>query len=97
MKKLSAKDELIKYESEKKFEIKQQLDSLKHLEEMRFQQAETKAKEEEIKMQRIIEGVLLIGILLVIGFLVFVYKQLNTTKAQKLVIEEKSNKKLQIV
>jgi len=89
LEKLSAKDELIKYESEKKFEIKQQLDSLKHLEEMRFQQAETKAKEEEIKMQRIIEGVLLIGILLVIGFLVFVYKQLNTTKAQKLVIEEK--------
>ncbi|MCH1611999.1 MAG: SpoIIE family protein phosphatase, partial [Flavobacteriales bacterium] len=62
---------------------------LKHLDEIRIQQAETKAKEEEIKTQKIIESVLFVGILLVIGFLGFVYKQLSTTKKQKVVIEEK--------
>ena len=89
LEKLSAKEDITKYESEKEFEIQQKLDSLKHLDEIRIQQAETKAKEEEIKTQKIIEGVLFVGILLVIGFLGFVYKQLNTTKKQKLVIEEK--------
>ena len=86
---LSAKEDVAKYESEKEFELKQKLDSLKYLDEIRIQQAETKAKEEEIKTQKIVEAVLFVGILLVIGFLGFVYKQLNTTKKQKLVIEEK--------
>jgi len=89
LEKLSAKEDITKYESEKEFEVKQQLDSLKHLDEIRIQQAETKAKEEEIKTQKIIESVLFVGILLVIGFLGFVYKQLSTTKKQKVVIEEK--------
>ena len=89
LEKLSAKEDITKYESEKEFEVKQKLDSLKHLDEIRIQQAETKAKEEEIKTQKIIESVLFVGILLVIGFLGFVYKQLNTTKKQKVVIEEK--------
>ena len=89
LEKLSAKEDITKYESEKEFEIQQKLDSLKYLDEIKIQQAETKAKEEEIKTQKIIEGVLFIGILLVIGFLGFVYKQLNTTKKQKVVIEEK--------
>ena len=80
--KLSAKEDLAKYESEKEFEIKQKLDSLKHIDEIRIQQA-------EIKTQKTIEGVLFIGILLVISFLVFVYKQLNNTKKQKDLIEEK--------
>ena len=80
--KLSATEDLAKYESEKEFEIKQKLDSLKHLDEIRIQQA-------EIKTQKVIEGVLFVGILLVISFLVFVYKQLNNTKKQKDLIEEK--------
>ena len=80
--KLSAKEDLAKYESEKEFEIKQKLDSLKHIDEIRIQQA-------EIKTQKAIEGVLFFGILLVISFLVFVYKQLNNTKKQKDIIEEK--------
>ena len=80
--KLSAKEDLAKYETEKEFEIKQKLDSLKHLDEIRIQQA-------EIKTQKVIEGVLFVGILLVISFLVFVYKQLNNTKKQKNLIEEK--------
>ena len=80
--KLSAKEDLAKYESEKEFEIKQKLDSLKHIDEIRIQQS-------EIKTQKAIEGVLFIGILLVISFLVFVYKQLNNTKKQKDLIEEK--------
>tara|TARA_B100001093_G_scaffold518058_1_gene601615 strand:+ start:978 stop:2996 length:2019 start_codon:yes stop_codon:yes gene_type:complete len=86
---LSAKEDVARYESEKEFAIKQQLDSLKYLDEIKLQQAETRAKEEEIRTQKIIEGVLFVGILLVIGFLGFVYKQLNTTKKQKLVIEQK--------
>ena len=89
LEKLSAKEDITKYESEKEFEIQQKLDSLKYLDEIKIQQAETKAKEEENKTQKIIEGVLFVGILLVIGFLGFVYKQLNTTKKQKVVIEEK--------
>ena len=80
--KLSATEDLAKYESEKEFEIKQKLDSLKHLDEIRIQQA-------EIKTQKVIEGVLFVGILLVISFLVFVYKQLNNTKKQKDLVEEK--------
>ena len=83
--KLSAIEDLAKYESEKEFEIKQKLDSLKHLDEIRIQQA-------EIKTQKVIEGVLFVGILLVISFLVFVYKQLNNTKKQKDLIEEKKQK-----
>lgn len=86
---LSAKEDISKYESEKKFEIKQKLDSLKYLEEIRYQKAETRAKDQEIKTQKIKETVLIIGIFLIIGFLAFVYKQLNTTKKQKIVIEEK--------
>ena len=80
--KLSAIEDLAKYESEKEFEIKQKLDSLKHIDEIRIQQS-------EIKTQKAIEGVLFVGILLVISFLVFVYKQLNNTKKQKDLIEEK--------
>ncbi len=80
--KLSAKEDLAKYETEKEFEIKHKLDSLKHIDEIRIQQA-------EIKTQKVIEGVLFVGILLVISFLVFVYKQLNNTKKQKDLIEEK--------
>ena len=82
LEKLSAKEDITKYESEKEFEIKQKLDSLKHIDEIRIQQA-------EIKTQKTIEGVLFIGILLVISFLVFGYKQLNNTKKQKDLIEEK--------
>ena len=86
LEKLSA-DEEIQYNQE--YEIKKQLDSLKHLDEIRLQQAETRAKEEEIKAQKKVETALFIGIFLVVGFLGFVYKQLNTTKKQKIVIEEK--------
>ena len=89
LEKLSADQEVVKIKYNQEYETKKQLDSLKHLDEILVQQAETKAKEEEIKTQKIIEGVLFVGIILVIGFLGLVYKQLNTTKKQKLVIEEK--------
>ena len=59
---LSAKEDISKYESEKKFEIKQKLDSLKYIEEIRYQKAETRAKDQEIKTQKIKETVLIIGI-----------------------------------
>ncbi len=85
-------EDVAKYESEKEFEVQQQLDSLKHLDEIRIQQAETRAKDEEIKShKKILESVLYCqAYVLVVGFfLVFVYNQLNTTKKQKVVIEEK--------
>jgi serine phosphatase RsbU (regulator of sigma subunit) len=87
--KLSADEEIVKIQYNQEYEIKKQLDSLKHLDEIRLQKAETRAKEEEIKAQKKVETALFIGIFLVIVFLGFVYKQLNTTKKQKLVIEEK--------
>ena len=89
LEKLSAGQEIVKIQYNQEYEIKKQLDSLKHLDEIRLQQAETRAKEEEIKAQKKVETALFIGIFLVIGFLGFVYKQLNTTKKQKVVIEEK--------
>jgi serine phosphatase RsbU (regulator of sigma subunit)/tetratricopeptide (TPR) repeat protein len=89
LEKLSANQDVVKIQFNQEYEIKKQLDSLKHLDEIRLQQAETKAKEEEIKAQKKVETALFIGIFLVIGFLGFVYKQLNTTKKQKVVIEEK--------
>ena len=54
----AAKEDIAKYESEKEFEIKQQLDSLKHLDEIRIQQAENRVKDEEIKSQKKIQLVL---------------------------------------
>ena len=89
LEKLSANQDVVKIQFNQEYEIKKQLDSLKHLDEIRLQQAETKAREEEIKAQKKVETALFIGIFLVIGFLGFVYKQLNTTKKQKVVIEEK--------
>ena len=89
LEKLSADEEIVKIQYNQEYEIKKQLDSLKHLDEIRLQQAETRAKEEEIKAQKKVETALFIGIFLVVGFLGFVYKQLNTTKKQKIVIEEK--------
>ena len=73
--KTSAKEELVKYESNKAYEIKKQLEDIKH--------------DEEIKSQKKVQLVLFTGIIIVVFFLVFIYKQLSTTKKQKVVIEEK--------
>jgi serine phosphatase RsbU (regulator of sigma subunit) len=73
--KTSAKEELVKYESNKAYEIKKQLEDIKH--------------DEEIKTQKKVQLVLFTGIIIVVFFLVFIYKQLSTTKKQKVVIEEK--------
>ena len=89
LEKLSAKEDIAKYESEKEFEIQQKLDSLKYLDEIRIQQAENRVKDEEIKSQKKIQIVLFSGIVIVVFFLLFIYNQLNTTKKQKVVIEEK--------
>ena len=75
--KLSADEEIVKIQYNQEYEIKKQLDSLKHLDEIRLQKAETRAKEEEIKAQKKVETALFIGIFLVIGFLGFVYKQVR--------------------
>ena len=73
--KTSAKEELVKYESEKAYEIKKQIDDIQHL--------------AEIESQKKIQVYLFLGIIVVVFFLIFIYKQLSTTKKQKLVIEEK--------
>ena len=73
--KTSAKEDLVKYESDKAYEIKKQLDDIKH--------------NQEIKTQKKVQIVLFTGIIIVVFFLVFIYKQLATTKKQKVVIEEK--------
>ena len=83
--KTSAKEGLMKYE----FQAKRQIDSLAYLNEIKLQQAEAKAKDEEIKAQRRLEFGMLVIIFLIVGFLYFVFKQLKTTKAQKVVIEHK--------
>jgi len=73
--KTSAKEDLVKYESDKAYEIKKQLSDIKH--------------DQEIKSQKKVQIVLFTGIIIVVFFLVFIYKQLATTKKQKVVIEEK--------
>ena len=73
--KTSAKEDLVKYESDKAYEIKKQLNDIKH--------------DQEIKSQKKVQIVLFTGIIIVVFFLVFIYKQLSTTKKQKVVIEEK--------
>jgi serine phosphatase RsbU (regulator of sigma subunit) len=73
--KTSAKEELVKYESDKAYEIKKQLQDIKH--------------DEEIKSQKKVQIFLFSGIVIVVFFLLFIYKQLSTTKKQKIVIEEK--------
>ena len=85
IKKLDAKEEVVKYE----FEIKQKLDSLKYLDDIKLEQQKTKAKEEELKAEKRFELVLEIGIFIILISLYFIYRQLKTTKTQKALIEEK--------
>ena len=49
LEKLSADEEIVKIQYNQEYEIKKQLDSLKHLDEIRLQQAETRAKEKKSK------------------------------------------------
>ncbi|MFL2579053.1 MAG: SpoIIE family protein phosphatase [Parvicellaceae bacterium] len=85
LKKMEANEEVVKFE----FEIQQQLDSLKYLDDIKLEQQKTKAKEEELKAEKRFELGLEIGILVILIFLYFIYKQLKTTKIQKTLIEEK--------
>lgn len=85
IKKLDAKEEVVKFE----FEIKQRLDSLKYLDDIKLEQQKTKAKEEELKAEKRFELVLEIGIFIILISLYFIYRQLKTTKTQKALIEEK--------
>ena len=61
--KTSAKEDLVKYESDKAYEIKKQLNDIKH--------------DQEIKSQKKVQIVLFTGIIIVVFFLVFIYKQLS--------------------
>ena len=85
LKKMEANEEVVKFE----FEIKQQLDSLKYIDNIELEQQKTKAKEEELKAEKRFELVLEIGIFIILISLYFIYKQLKTTKTQKALIEEK--------
>ena len=85
LKKMEANEEVVKFE----FEIQQQLDSLKYLDDIKLEQQKTKAKEEELKAEKRFELGLEIGIFIILISLYFIYKQLKTTKTQKALIEEK--------
>ena len=82
---MEANEEVVKFE----FEIKQQLDSLKYIDNIELEQQKTKAKEEELKAEKKFELVLEIGIFIILISLYFIYRQLKTTKTQKALIEEK--------
>ena len=80
--KTSAKEELIKYEVDKAYEIKREVDRVNNDNRL-------KLKDQELKAQRRMEIGMLVVIFLVVGFLYFVFRQLKTTKAQKVEIEKK--------
>ena len=85
LKKMEANEEVVKFE----FEIKQQLDSLKYINNIELEIQKTKAKEEELKAKNKFELVLEIGIFIILISLYFIYKQLKKTKIQKALIEAK--------
>ena len=80
--KTSAKEELIKYELDKAYEIKREVDRVNN-------ENKIKLKDQELKAQRRMEIGMLVVIFLIVGFLYFVFRQLKTTKAQKVEIEKK--------
>lgn len=81
--------ELFKLKIDEEFSLLREIDSIKYSNEILLNQAKAKAKDEEIKAQKRLELGMLFIIILIVGFLYFVFKQLKTTKAQKLLIEHK--------
>ncbi|MDG2226728.1 MAG: tetratricopeptide repeat protein, partial [Flavobacteriales bacterium] len=85
--KVDAEEELYKFEVDKEYELKKQADSIFHADEIIIQQAENRAKEEQLKSEKQRRTGLLVIVGLVLVSLGFVFVQLRKTRAQKVVIE----------
>jgi serine phosphatase RsbU (regulator of sigma subunit)/tetratricopeptide (TPR) repeat protein len=90
--KMDAEEELYKFEVDKEYELKKQADSILHTDEIIIQQAENRAKEEQLKSEKQRRTGLLVIVGLVLVSLGFVFVQLRKTRAQKLVIEGQHEK-----
>ena len=90
--KMDAEEELYKFEVDKEYQLKKQADSILHADEIIIQQAENRAKEEQLKSEKQRRTGLLVIVGLVLVSLGFVFVQLRKTKAQKVVIEGQHEK-----
>ena len=90
--KMDAEEELYKFEVDKEYQLKKQADSILHADEIIIQQAENRAKEEQLKSEKQRRTGLLVIVGLVLVSLGFVFVQLRKTRAQKVVIEGQHEK-----
>jgi serine phosphatase RsbU (regulator of sigma subunit)/tetratricopeptide (TPR) repeat protein len=90
--KMDAVEELYKFEVDKEYQLKKQADSILHADEIIIQQAENRAKEEQLKSEKQRRTGLLVIVGLVLVSLGFVFIQLRKTRAQKVVIEGQHEK-----
>jgi len=90
--KMDAEEELYKFEVDKEYQLKKQADSIMHADEIIIQQAENRAKEEQLKSEKQRRTGLLVIVGLVLVSLGFVFIQLRKTRAQKVVIEGQHEK-----
>ena len=90
--KMDAEEELYKFEVDKEYQLKKQADSILHADEIIIQQAENRAKEEQLKSEKQRRTGLLVIVGLVLVSLGFVFMQLRKTRAQKVVIEGQHEK-----
>ncbi len=86
--KIDAEEELYRFEVDKEYQLKKQVDSIKHADEILIQQAENLTKEEQLKSEKQRRTGLIIIFGLVLLSLGFVFVQLKNTRAQKLIIEK---------
>ena len=90
--KMDAEEALYKFEVDKEYQLKKQADSILHADEIIIQQAENRAKEEQLKSEKQRRTGLLVIVGLVLVSLGFVFVQLRKTRAQKVVIEGQHEK-----
>lgn len=81
--KASVKKQL-KYE----FEKQAMADSVKHIEEQKIADAQIQVQKANLRQEEIFRYTLYGGLVLVIGFLIFVFNRFKVTKKQKLIIEK---------
>jgi len=82
------KEELMEMEIQRKYELKKQTDSIKHISETLLEKAELKANREELKREKLIDIGLIIFVGLILVFLLFLNNRFKNTKKQKAIIEE---------
>ena len=80
-------EERMRMELKKKFALQQQADSINLEKSIIIQHVQ----QEQLKDERSIRVLLIIGLVIIIIFLVFVFNQLKTTRTQKTTIEEQHN------